>query len=169
MKQVSGSISGRRGAAATMSCLLPGALQSTSYLIGKLLFNFVSVSFTSVNWVFRNIQGDDSQQLVGISMPVTKLKHARRWSDCSEISRLNRNPGGKARHGRCTQPVWPIYVGLNHWSVPSILQWYQLGFHWSMIVQFSNSDIRALPVSNLSAAPVMHGCIPASGGALVGG
>ena len=29
---------------------------------------------------------------------------------------------------------------------------------------FSKSDIRALPVSNLSAAPVMHGCIPASGG-----
>ena len=28
----------------------------------------------------------------------------------------------------------------------------------------SKSDIRALPVSNLSAAPVMHGCIPASGG-----
>ena len=32
------------------------------------------------------------------------------------------------------------------------------------IFQFSKSDIRALPVSNLSAAPVMHGCIPASGG-----
>ena len=29
---------------------------------------------------------------------------------------------------------------------------------------FSKSDIRALPVSNLSAAPVMHGCIPARGG-----
>ena len=29
---------------------------------------------------------------------------------------------------------------------------------------FSKSDIRALPVSNLSAAPLMHGCIPVRGG-----
>ena len=29
---------------------------------------------------------------------------------------------------------------------------------------FSKSDIRALPVSNLSAAPVMYGCIPAREG-----
>ena len=143
MKQASGSISGRSAAAATMPCLLPGALQSTSHQIGKLLFNFVSVSVTFVNWVFRNILGDDSQQLVGISMPVTKLKHAKRWSDCSEISRLNRNPGGKARHGRCTQPVWPIYVGLNHWSEPNVLQWYQLGFHWSMIVQWQGPTVPA--------------------------
>ena len=36
------------------------------------------------------------------------------------------------------------------------------------INSFSKSDIRALPVSNLSAAPVMHNCIPVRG-ALVGG
>ena len=33
-------------------------------------------------------------------------------------------------------------------------------------IQFSKSDIRALPVSKLSAAPVMHGWIPARGGGL---
>ena len=32
------------------------------------------------------------------------------------------------------------------------------------MLAFSKSDIRALHVSNLSAAPVMHGCIPARGG-----
>ena len=35
---------------------------------------------------------------------------------------------------------------------------------WLFIISFSKSDILAWPVSNLSAAPVMHGCIPARGG-----
>ena len=32
------------------------------------------------------------------------------------------------------------------------------------VARFSKLDIRALPVSNLSAAPVMHGCLPVRGG-----
>ena len=39
------------------------------------------------------------------------------------------------------------------------------GKKWRIVGgRFLKSDIRALPVSNLSAAPVMHGCIPARGG-----
>ena len=32
------------------------------------------------------------------------------------------------------------------------------------VARFSKLDIRALPVSNLSAAPVVHGCLPVRGG-----
>ena len=56
-------------------------------------------------------------------------------------------------------PVYFQYRNVHFWHYR--LNHGNFAMHFSL---FSKSDIRALPVSNLSAAPVMHGCIPASGG-----